>query len=164
MSMFVNGHKLKAAAGSMHQFCGAVRTVFPDLVDDRVVEAVTSFLYCRLAEEVFGRRFSVALRARCRELYKFSDWTEVESRISRIEHNIAAFDTHSAELDPALMAEEEFTRHVRSVIRALLLEADNPWQDTNVVRHTFPRFENTVRRIKKHLEGLRSQSNFLIRR
>lgn len=164
MPFMVNAHKLTAATGSMHQFCGAVRTVFPDLVDDRVVEAVTSFLYVRVAEEVFGKRFASALRAKVRDIYKFSDWTEVESRIARIEQNIDAFATHSATLDPALMAEEEFTRHIRSVIRALLLEAGSPWEDSNAVRHTFPRFENAVRRIKKHLEGIRSQSNFLIKR
>ncbi|MFK7959518.1 MAG: hypothetical protein AB8G96_03260 [Phycisphaerales bacterium] len=164
MGLFINGHRLKAAAFSLHQFCGAVRTIFPDLVDDRVVEAVTAFLYLRVAEETFGRRFAAALRSRARETYKFSDWSEIESRIARIEHNIEAFDATSAELDPALMAEEEFTRHVRSVIRSILLEANNPWQDTNIVRHTFPRFENAVVRIQKHLEGIKGQSTFLMRR
>ena len=164
MSLFVNGHKLNAAAESMHQFCGAIRTIFPDPVEDRIVEAVTGFLYVRVAEEVFGRRFAAALRAKLRTLCKFAPWSEIESRIASIEHNIEAFDAHSVELDPTLMAEEEFTRHVRSVIRALLLEGANPWEYTNVVRHTFPRFENAVRSLKAHLEGIRRQSDFLIRR
>jgi hypothetical protein len=164
MSLFVNGHKLNAAAESMHQFCGCIRMIFPDPVHDGIVEAVTGFLYIRVAEEVFGRRFAVSLQAKLRSLYKFAPFSEIESRIARIEHNIQAFDAHSVELDPTLMAEEEFTRHVRSVIRALLLEAANPWEDSNVVRHTFPRFENAVRTLKGHLEGIRRQSDFLIRR
>ena len=163
MHLLVNQLKLKAAIRSMHQFCPIVRTIFPDLVDDRVVEATVSLLYQRIADDVYGRRFAVALEAGLRDVYKFSGWIDVEDRIARIVHNISIFETHTQSLDPSLDVSEDFTRHVRSVIRAILLEAHGPWDDTNVVRHTYPRFENAARRIKAHLEGIRKQPKFVMK-
>lgn len=169
MPLFVSSLKLKAAAHSMHQMCPAVRGLFPDLVEDRIVETATAYLYGQIADDVFGPRFSAALRARLRNIYKYAEWHEVESRVGRIERNIRLFNEQeekAAQAGPAnpTSGDDEFTRRVRSVIRALLYEAGSDHDDFNVIRHTFPRFDAAVRRIKSHQQGISKQPHFVMRK
>ncbi len=60
MGFLVNDRKLKAAIGSMHQFCHNVREIFPGDVDDRVVEASTAYLYMSLVHDLFLELATIA--------------------------------------------------------------------------------------------------------
>ena len=43
--LFIDELKLQATAGSLQQFMPAVRSIFPDEVDDVTLEAATVYLY-----------------------------------------------------------------------------------------------------------------------
>jgi len=150
--------------------CPAVRGIFPDLVEDRIVETATRYLYVQLADDVFGSRFAALLRAGLRHVYKYAEWQEIEARIGRIERNIRLFNEQEERAieqgaaTPAVVGDDEFTRRVRSVIRALLYEAGSDHDDFNVIRHTFPRFDAAVRRVKSHLTGIEQQPHFVMRK
>ena len=49
------------------------------------------------------------------------------------------------------------------MIRALLVEAGAPYDDPGIVKLIFPRFENTARRLRDHLQGLKHQAQFVMR-
>ena len=164
MPILINRLKLEAAAGSMHQFCQSVRTFFPDSPSDTVVESATAFLYLRTARAVFGRRFSEKLREKLRVKYKFADATSIELHISRIDAQREAFERTMKDVDPEFAGDDEFSRHVRCVIRALLSESGDAFDDAELVKTLFPRFEEMARRIRSHLDGIRGQSQFIMKR
>ena len=162
MGLLINKLKLKASIGSMHQFCPVVRTIFPDPPTDQVVEAATVFLYEQLVRSIFGNRFADHWRAGIRAKFKYSTAVEMDERLSRIGQNAQTFEQQ--EPDPTGSSDhDDFTRHVRSVIRALLVEAGAPYDDAGLVKLIFPRFENTARRLRDHLDGLKHQSQFVMR-
>lgn len=160
MGIFIDGVKLKAAAGSMQQFYATIRAVFPDSPDDGTVEAATSFIYVLVATDVFDRRFAGRLRRRLATQYKFASPVVIEESVRRIERFNELFHRASEDApdDP-----EGFAEHVRCIICAILAEAGFA-QDEEVVRACFPRFENAVRRIKTHLSGIKKQNHFVMKR
>lgn len=154
--------RLRAATGSMHQFLNSVRAIYPDVVADDMVEAATIFLYERAMRTVFGSGAAAAFRARIRALVKFAAPYEIEARIGRIESQFEAFTAvRAARSGTPIHA--EFTRHVECAIRALLLEADPKFDDPEVIRLVFPRFELAFRRFVTHLRGIQRQSVFLMK-
>jgi hypothetical protein len=174
MGLFINKLKLKAAIGSMHQFCPVVRTIFPDAPTDEVVEAATVFLYERLVRAIFGNRFADHWRAGVRAKFRYSTPIDMDMRLARIGQNVETFEQQEAAPGDGSGASggsggsgasdhDEFTRHVRSVIRALLVEAGAPYDDPGIVKLIFPRFENTARRLRDHLQGLKHQAQFVMR-
>jgi hypothetical protein len=163
MNIFLNTRKLKAAASSMHQFCPVVRSIYRSPPDDDVVEAATVFIYEHTAREVFGRRFADALRARLRQRYRYASPVEVETRVLRIGRNCDEFRRWEEAWAPPRDTQGEFTAYVHSVIRALLAEAGQPYDDPEVVKDMFPRFEEAARRLQTHLQGIRQQSRYVMR-
>lgn len=163
MGLFVNKQKVKAAVFSMHQFCPVVRGVYRELPDDDVVEAATAFLYERLAREIFGKRFAEMVRHYLQYQYKFAPVADIEARRDRIERNVEIFRRQEEATAPAQSSQDEFTHRVRSVIRAFLAEAGMPYDDDELVCDAFPRFDETVRRVRAHLEGIRRQSRYVMK-
>jgi len=163
MSFLINKLKLKAAVGSMHQFLPVVRSIYPRIPPDEATEAATVFLYAGLALEIFGRRFADRLRLHLRPRYKFAISTEIERRVLRIENRLEALkreaDKYSAESSPHARSAAQVT----SVIRALLAEACPESDEPEQVRAIYPRFEDAVRRIKKHLLGIKRQTRFVMK-
>jgi len=163
MPIFHRQLKLRAATGSLHQFMGGVRGIYPDIVEDAHVECATMFLYESITRTVFGEGFAAALRARARTQYKFNAPYEVEASLGRISAQITALlevpdaDTLGDRLHG------EFTHRVRCVIRALLIDAHPAWDDPAIVRLVFPRFELIAQRMRRHLIGIRQQSQFMMK-
>lgn len=158
MPLLVDKLKLKAAAGSLHQFLPAVRGVYPRPPADDATEAATVFLYVGLAREIFGRRFAHHLRLHLRPRYKFAIPTEIELRVLRIENRLEAL---TREAEPSMA--DDSAAHVTTVIRALLAEACPEFDDPRHVRAIYPRFEEAVRRIKNHLLGIKRQPRFVMK-
>lgn len=163
MGLLVNKRKVRAAASSMHQFLGAVRSIFIDDPDEAALEAATVYLYDRMARDVFGNRFTEAMRDQLQPLYKFASPAEIDARVGRIERVAEAEDRIVGDPLPEHSPDNAFTEHVRRVIRSLLFEAGYEFNDPHVLRATFPRFEETVRRIKTHLTGIKNQHGFMMR-
>ena len=92
MGLLINDRKLKAALGSMHQFCQEVRQVFPGDVDDRVVEASTVYLYVNLTRDLFGNRFAAKLQKKMHGRLKYSTAAEVEGHVTRIARQSEALE------------------------------------------------------------------------
>jgi hypothetical protein len=162
MAFFINKLKLKAAAGSMHEFCPVVRNIFPAEPSNDVVEAATLFLYARTAESVFGRWFARHLRRRIREQLKFSTPIEMDARVYRITRHMEEFHRHAAGSRPRGL-QDEFTRYVHNAMRALLREAGTQFDRPEIVRLIFPRFEYAVRRVRDHLQAIKEQTRFVFR-
>jgi hypothetical protein len=163
MSLLIDKLKLKAAAGSMHQFLPVVRAMYPRIPPDEATEAATVFLYAGLAREVFGRRFAHHLRMELRPRYKFAMAVEVDLRILRIENRLEALKREAEKSIAGTSSHAQSTAHVTSVIRALLGEACPESDDHEHVRAIFPRFEDVVRRIKNHLLGIKRQARFVMK-
>lgn len=161
MALLISKRKLAAAAGSMHQFCPIVRSVFRVNPEDQVVEAATVFLYSRVAHDVFGTRFALRLQERLRARYKTGSAVEIEKMLHRIACRFEEHRRISSIKTPLNCPHSEFTEHVRSVIRSLLAEAGLP-DDPDFVRDAFPRFEAAVQRLKAHLEGIKRQNQYLM--
>lgn len=145
----------------MHQFVPAVRGLFPEPPPDDVVEAATAYLYRSLAGEVFGARFARRLRQAAANRYKFADARTIDRRVERIATQREAF-LDAAE-DDASDHDAGFASSVRSAIRSILAEGDAAFEDQDLVKGLFPRFEDIARRIKTHLEGIRQQSRWVMR-
>ena len=163
MPILLRQRKLRAATHSMHQFMGTVRGIFPEVVEDDLVERVTVLLYESVARSVFGDAFAAALRARARAQYKFNPPYEVEASLGRLSAQITALlevPDPDAECDKL---HGEFTHRVRCVIRAILIEANPGWDDPQIVRLVFPRFEAAAQRMRRHLQGIRQQSDFIMK-
>ena len=163
MPFLIDKLKLKAAAGSMHQFLPVVRSMYPGIPPDEAIEAATVFLYAGLAREVFGRRFAHHLRLRLRPRYKFAIPTEIELRVLRIQNRLEAMKRDAEKYSGEASPHAQSTAHVTSVIRALLAEACPESDDPAQVRAIFPRFEKAVRRIKDHLLGIKRQTRFVMK-
>ena len=163
MPLLIDKLKLKAAAGSMHQFLHVVRSMYPGIPPDEAIEAATVFLYAGLAREVFGKRFAHHLRQHLQLRFKFAMAVEIDLRVLRIENRLEALkremERRGAESPPHVQS----AAHVTSVIRALLAEACPESDSHEQVKAIFPRFEEAVRRIKNHLLGIKRQPRFVMK-
>jgi hypothetical protein len=152
--------KVRAAANSMHQFLPVLRNVVPATADEAMVEAATVFLYERITQEVFGKRFASRMRTLVRDRYKFGTPIEVDSRVWKITRYFEEFE--AAEKSGIHNDQEAFTVHVRAVIRAFLAESGLDPSNEGLVKEIFPRFEAAARTLKRHLSGIRQQSHFVM--
>jgi hypothetical protein len=165
LTLGVDKLKLKAAASSMHQFCPFVRTLFPGHPTDDVIEASTVFLYRNLAREVFGRRFVEKLNEQLREKYRHGPPIEIDLRVQRIENRLELMRREASENGNGHgTLHDQFTAHVRCVIRSLLAESGQEFDNPELVKLIFPRFEDTVRRLKDHLLGIKNQARFVMKK
>jgi len=116
-----------------------------------------------IAREVFGRRFATYLRAALRQSFKFASVPVIESLVARIECEIALRDSvaHSA---AHRSKNEVIAQHILDAIQSLFVTAgpDMPC-DPETLRNAYPRFEEGVRRIKQHLNGIHNQPKFVMR-
>jgi hypothetical protein len=163
MNWFVDKLKLNAAARSMHQFCPIVRAIYPEPPTNEAVEAATVYLYMGLAHEIFGKRFTAQLRESVRNHYKYAEPIEVDLRVMRMEQRVELLKRGLRSQKNGNSNFVEFTQHVHNVIRALLTEAGDGFDNPQVVKLIFPRFEEAVRRIKNHLLGIKHQSRYVMR-
>ena len=130
---------------------------------DTVIEAATVFLYDHMARDIFGPRFAAQLRELIRPHFKFSSPEQMEERLSRIAHNVAEFRRFEDAWNLSRSPHADFTRHVRSAIRALLAEGGFAFDDPAVVKDTFPRFEDAARQVRSHLLGIKQQSHYVMK-
>ena len=162
MGLLINDRKVKAAANSMHQFCQQVRTIFPGEVDDSVVEAATVYLYMSLVRDLFGNRFGGKLQRRLYERLKYSTAAEVEGHMARITKHADVIE-RSAPRMPESSPEEVVRAHVMSVIEAMLSDAGFQGRDPEITRPAYVKFEEAIKEIRNHLQGIRDQNHFLMR-
>jgi hypothetical protein len=163
MGILISKPKLNAAARSMHQFCAVVRSIFICPVADEVVEAATVFLYEHVAREVFGKRFAAEIRREARLHYRAGAPMAIETRVERLGRHTEVFRRRAENAASAGSAHDEYTRHVQTVICALLVEAGAPHDDPELIKGTFPKFEDAIRRLKAHLVGIKRQSRYIMR-
>ena len=163
MSFLVNDRKLKAAAASMHQFCHEVREIFPGEVDDRVIEAATSYLYVSLVGDLFGNRFAAKLQKKLHTKLKYSTSAEVEGHIARITKHSGAMEKGIDKNAPERSPEDIVRGHVLSVIDAMLADAvfNNPNREESAKAYT--KFEHAIKEMRSHLLGIKDQNNFLMK-
>ena len=165
MGWFINERKVKAAANSMHQFCQEVRSIFPGDTDDGVIESATIFLYVSLSRDLFGRRFAECLSTRLRDRLKYATVSEVKTRIARIARQADDLERAAVSVSsPRCSPQEKCRNHVTSVIESLLLEAGFRSDDPQLLKETYPRFEDVVRRLKSHLLGIKEQNAVMMKR
>jgi hypothetical protein len=147
----------------MHQFCPIVRAIYPDPPTNEAVEAATVYLYTGLAQEIFGKRFTARLRESIRDHYKYAAPVEVDLRVMRMDQRVELLRREARSHRNGNSNYVEFTQHVHNVIRAMLTEAGDGFDNPQVVKLIFPRFEEAVRRIKTHLLGIKHQSRYVMR-
>ncbi len=163
MGFLVNDRKLKAAIGSMHQFCHNVREIFPGDVDDRVVEASTAYLYMSLVHDLFGSRFASKLQKKLHSRLKYSNAAEVEGHIARIAKHSEGLEKG---MDNALSdrsAEEIVRAHVRAVIEAMLCDAGFKGLETDQAAKAYVQFERAIKEMRSHLVGIKEQNHFVMK-
>lgn len=164
MAWLVNERKLKAAANSMHQFCQQVRGIFPDNVDDRVVEAATVYLYVSLARDLFGQRFAAKLQRKLATNLKYSTAAEVEGHIARLEKQTDVLERAAHEDHPARTPEEIVRVHVVCTIQAMLSDAGFQEQrDQETIGRLYERFERAVKEMRRHLVGIKEANYFVMK-
>ncbi len=163
MGLFINDRKLKAAASSMHQFCQEVRCIFPGQADDRVVEAATAYLYVQLAHDLFGVRFARKLSRKLRANLKYVTPAELEGRVAGIGRYVMAMEESVSSVASGKTPEEICRLHVSCTVEALLTSAGYNGNDQEVGRKAYPRFEEVIRNMRKHLLGIREQNYFLMK-
>ncbi len=164
MGWFINERKVKAAANSMHQFCQVVRSIFPGHTDDGVIESATIFLYVSLSRDLFGRRFAECLSTRLRDRLKYATLSEVETRVARIARQADDLEQAADSVSSPRSSQEKCRNHVTSVIESLLLEAGFRSDDPQLLKETYPRFEDVVRGLKTHLLGIKEQNAVMMKR
>ncbi len=164
MVLLLSKKKLTAAASSMHQFCQEVRAIFPGLVDDAVVEATTVFLYLSVAEDLFGNRFRAQLARAVGQRLKYGKPADLRQRLVRVRQRAEALEKGKQATAATRDPEEQCRAHVTAVIESMLLEAGFNINDQDVIRAGYTKFENVVRDMKRHLDGIKQQNIFLFRK
>ncbi len=162
MNLLVDQRKVKAAARSMHQFCPRVVNIFSRDVEQPVLETATLYLYIKIAREVFGRKFCDNLCGQLRALLRSVDEHEAALRVARMVETAEAFRRVEQQLQPDAIDDERFRMLVRSAIRSMFAEAGLPGPDDEQLRDSFAQFEDTARRIKEHLTGIKRQNRFVM--
>jgi len=163
MGFLVNDRKLKAAALSMHQFCQEVREIYPGDVDDRVVEASTTFLYVSLVRDLFGPRFANKLQRRLRTLLKYSTAAEVGGHIARITVYSEGIEKRVRSFSDERSAEDIVRTHVLAVIEAMLSDAGFKGVSSEEAAKSYVKFEHAIKEMRKHLLGIKDQNHFLMK-
>ena len=163
MGLFINDRKLKAAAGSMHQFCQEVRSIFPGPVDDPVVEASTAYLYVQLAHDLFGQRFAAKLVRQLRRGLKYATPAELDGRVAGIARHVTTMEQAMSSMTSGKSAEEICRMHVACTIEALLTSAGFNSGDPDASRNAFARFEGVIRDMRNHLLGIKAQNHFVMK-
>lgn len=163
MGFLVNDRKLKAAAGSMHQFCHEVREIFPGDVDDRVIEAATSYLYVSLVRDLFGHRFAAKLLKKLHTKLKYSTSAEVEGHIARITKHSEMMEKGLDMNAPDRSPEDIVRAHVLSVIDAMLADAGFKNPDREQSSKAYTKFEQAIKEMRSHLLGIKDQNYFLMK-
>lgn len=151
--------RLDATIGSMRQWCPAVRPLLPDEVPDEIVEGLTAWLYVELAEDVFGVGFARAVREGLVDRAGEAG-PALDDLIDRVATQRRAFLAAARESGD----EEEFAAAVRSALRAMRGAAGATQDDPETIRRLFPRFEDAARRLRAHLDGIRKQSRYVMKR
>lgn len=163
MGMLINEKKLKAAIGSMHQFCHPVREIFPGDVDDCVVESATLYLYTSLARDLFGPRFAGKLQKKLYERLKYTTRAEIQGHIARITKTSDALEKAEHTTSHDHSPEEVVRAHVTSTIEAMLADAGFSYDDAEVIKKAYDRFERAIKIIRQHLIGIREQNVYLMK-
>ena len=152
-----------AAAGSMHQFCQDVREIFPAEVENDIVEATTIVFYIGTAESLFGPRFAAKLRKTIGARLKYAMPTDMKILLRRIEERSEFQHRLKLQALQTRNPDELVCAHVTSVIESILTEAGlQPKKDDVVAAYT--KVERLIREIKRHLEGIRDQNSFLMKK
>lgn len=162
MSWMVNDRKLKAAIGSMHQLCQSVRAIFPGDVDDRVVEAVTLYLYTSLARDLFGPRFAAKLHKRLSVRLKYATAAEVEGHLARITKQSEAIQQAEESVSEDRSPEEMCRAHSSAVIASMLDDAGFNGRDPETHKKAYIKFDEAILEIRKHLIGIKEQNYFVM--
>lgn len=152
MGLFINKLKLRAAAGSMQQFCCKVCDIFPEEVSSEVVEATTTFLYLQMANEILGRRFAARL-AGCLIERVVGSPEELKRRVIQLSTTVENRGRH-----------EEFHVYITRLVGCLLKEAGCPSDDPEVLRDCFIQFQEAVSPMQEHFEGIKNQNTWVLRR
>jgi hypothetical protein len=163
MGLLINDRKLKAATGSMHQFCQPVREIFPGEVDDRVVESVTLYLYTSLTRDLFGARFGNKLQKRLLPRLKYTTSAEVQGHMARITKHSSALEKVEESTGQTRSPDEAVRAHVASTIEAFLSDAGFATSDQAVLQKAYDRFERCIKVMREHLIGIREQNYFLMK-
>ena len=163
MGLLINERKVRAAAGSMHQFCQQVRAIFPGPADDRIVEAATVYLYLNLARDLFGHRFASRLLKKLARQLKYCSAREIEATITKIVKLSTAMEKAAADNGSNRSPEAIVRAHVVSVIEAMLTDAGFRGEDPELSSKAYEPFERAVMAIRKHLLGIKEQNYFLMR-
>ena len=163
MGFLINDRKLKAALGSMHQFCHNVREIFPGDVDDRVVEASTTYLYMSLVHDLFGCRFATKLQKKLHSRLKYSNAAEIEGHIARISKHSEGLEKVADNASTDRSAEEIVRAHVLAVIEAMLSDAGFKDTDTEQAARAYIQFERAIKEMRSHLVAIKEQNNFLMK-
>ncbi len=153
MGLFVSKAKLKAATYSMHQYCPHVRTVFPvGEVDDAVVEASTLYLYLHTARDVMGARFTRSLAEMLQHRLRSSP-----ERVMTILGRLNA-------MTQSMHGNEEYHEVITRIIHAMLSEAGCDTHDQPTLQGCFARFQAVAGPIGKHLQGIKRQNVWVMKR
>ncbi|MCH7798853.1 MAG: hypothetical protein IID28_10480 [Planctomycetes bacterium] len=163
MGFLINDRKLKAALGSLHQFCHAVREIFPGEVDDRVVEASTAYLYMSLVHDLFGSRFASKLQKKLHSRLKYSNAAEIEGHIARISKHSEGLEKGMDDASADRSAEEIVRAHVLAVIEAMLCDAGFKSVGKEQAARAYIQFERAIKEMRSHLVGIKEQNHFLMK-
>ena len=163
MGFLMIDRKVKAAAGSMHQFCQAVRGIFPGPVSDAVAECATIYVYLNLTRDLFGLRFANRVQRKLRRTLKYNTAKQVEDRIGAIVRRAAALEKAVAAKEGDKSPDDVVRAHVVSVIEAMLSDAGFRGEDPEVSKKAYEPFERTVKDIRRHLLGIKEQNYFLMK-
>src|SRR5262245_12647819 len=148
MGFLMMDRKVKAAAGSMHQFCQVVRGIFPGPVSDKIAEAATLYMYLNLTRDVFGLRFANTLQRKLRRKLKYCTAKEVEAHVVAIVRQASALEKAVAAKSGDKSPEEVVRAHVVSVIEAMLNDAGFRGEDPEISRKAYEPFERAVEDIR----------------
>lgn len=160
--VLTRNRRVTAAAHSMHQFCQTIRNMVRSDLDDAAVEAVTMFLYVRIAREVFGQRFVKSMWTQLKGLLKYSSATDAKARVEGIARRLCEYE-HSVVGDLIPGAATAYQHHVRCTLRAILAECNLAANDAELLQTLFMPFVDAMNRIQAHLEGIKGQNHFLLR-
>ena len=163
MGFLINDRKLKAALGSMHQFCHNVREIFPGDVDDRVVEASTAYLYMSLVNDLFGSRFATKLQRKLHSRLKYTNAAEIEGHIARISKHSEGLEKGVDHASADRTAEQIVRAHVLAVIEAMLSDAGFKSADREQSAKAYIQFERAIKEMRSHLLAIKEQNNFLMK-
>ena len=131
-------------------------------IDDSAVEAVTMFLYVRMAREVFGQRFVKSMWLQVQELLKYASPQDVKARVESIARRLCEYE-HSTLGDLIPGAATAYQHQVRCALRAVLAECTLPANDADLLHTLFMPFVDVMDRIRTHLQGIKGQNTYLLR-